>query len=337
MIDPVVLQQGHALAAAARYGFCVFPVDHPSSPHCRGVRTPEHDPAACTERGKHPACKWSSWSTTDVDLISSPRYFGGREPANIGIDCGKSRLLVVDEDALEEFVRFCAHLGVEVPTTFTVHTSDGRRHFYFRQRDGQQLGNQEGALRKWKLNVRGVGGYVVGPGSLHASEITYEILVDVEPIEVPGWLERALAGKVAGNGQVDEDGFREIEVPAPKDHSWWRDAEGIPEGSRHHALAAAAGWCRAKAIPVELARPIVLDVLARCAGAKYDGANALAVLADIYDRYPAGEERDDQTDDDQAPQLIPASAITMDRPRWVWDRRVPVGWDDVGRGARGHG
>lgn len=155
----------------ARRGFYVFPLDHPSHEWCQGVGK-DHVPHRAGDRGKHPACKWSTWSTTDPDTISATHYFGGRA-YNIGIDCGKSGLLVVDEDVPDEWDRLCADLEVDPPVTFTVRTAKGR-HFYFRQPPGGHYGNGEGALRGYGLNIRGAGGYIVAPGSLHESGVTYE-------------------------------------------------------------------------------------------------------------------------------------------------------------------
>lgn len=123
--------RGYAEALAGR--FHVFPVDHPQAgKRCRGIKDKAHNPDACNKRGKHPTCKWSEWSTQELDLLAKQWYFGGREPRNIGIDCGKSDLLVVDEDEHGEFDRFCETHGVTVPPTFTVRTAKGR-HFYFKQ------------------------------------------------------------------------------------------------------------------------------------------------------------------------------------------------------------
>jgi hypothetical protein len=314
----------HALQLAQR--FHVFPVDHPTTPYCDGIKTKEHDPRTCTERGKHPKCKWSEWSTQDPGKLCSPQYFGSGRPCNIGIDCGRSRLLVVDEDATGEFDRFCADIGVEVPVTFTVRTGKGR-HFYFRQRDGDAFGNQEGALRGYKINVRGIGGYVVGPGSMHAAGIAYEAIVDIDPIEIPDWLIKALTGQAPSNG---DSPFVTVDT-GPKDHTWWREGP-ISEGNRHHAIVAAAGWCRTKGLSLEAARPMVRDVWSRSQGSKYTWEQAEARLDDVYSRYPAGnrlEEDPSGTEgtDDEDPFLDWHELFTEETPdvEWLFDGVFALG------------
>jgi hypothetical protein len=198
-----------AVRLAVEHGFYLFPVDHPTATkRCSGVKTKEHNPDTCTERGKHPCCKWSEWSTNDAGLLVQNHYFGGRNAKNIGIDCGKSGLLVVDEDALHELARFCADYGVELPPTFTVRTANGS-HIYFRQPDGEQLGNREGLFLNYQINIRGQGGFVVGPGSLHVDGIVYQAVDGVREIAPLLLLvvEKAHAIRVFCLHDADVDGY----------------------------------------------------------------------------------------------------------------------------------
>jgi hypothetical protein len=90
------------------------------------------------------------------------RYFG----ALIGIDCGKSGLLVIDADrnhgdgfdgvaALDAL--YDAH-GEPLPCP-AYWTPRGGLHIFQRQQMGHELGNREGALPPG-INIRGVGGFV---------------------------------------------------------------------------------------------------------------------------------------------------------------------------------
>jgi hypothetical protein len=137
-------------------------------------------------------------------------------------------------------------------------------------------------FRDYKINIRGVGGYVVGPGSRHATGVTYTASVATPPVACPDWLtnavkERPSAGGDAGGGKGG-------------DH-WWRDRDPIKDGDRHNAIVAAAGWCRYMRIPLEDAVPTIRDVLRRCAGDKYTWEDARGKLEDVYDRYAAGDDR----------------------------------------------
>jgi hypothetical protein len=80
-----VVAVADTLAAAlwlADRGMHVFDVDHPELTRCAGIRTAAHDPATCTDRGKHPCGKWSELATTDRERVTA--MFAGTT-RNIGV------------------------------------------------------------------------------------------------------------------------------------------------------------------------------------------------------------------------------------------------------------
>jgi hypothetical protein len=123
-------------------GAFVFAVDHPGVPQCAGAHR-LGQPCDGT-RGKHPCGRWSRDSTNDAEVIRTALSRGLR---NLGIDCGKSGLLVVDEDRPGAFRGNTSGVGEEIPATFAVRTSKGR-HFYLRQPEGELLGNGRGKLAR---------------------------------------------------------------------------------------------------------------------------------------------------------------------------------------------
>ncbi len=166
-----------------RLGAYVFTVDHPGLPGCVGAHRPGQPCDGA--RGKHPCGRWPRDSTNDLDVI---RAALSRGPRNLGIDCGKSGLLVIDEDAPGAFGQYGQSIGQVVPVTFTVTTAKGR-HVYFRQPPGAPLGNGTGALAGRGIDVRGNGGYVVGPGSVHHTGVRYTpVEVSAAIVPAPGWL-----------------------------------------------------------------------------------------------------------------------------------------------------
>ena len=171
-----------------RHGLYLFAVDHPGRPECGGSHR-ECD----GQRGKHPRGQWSRLATLSPRLIRA-QLAGG--PWNIGIACKQSCLLVVDEDRPGAFAAFAASIGQEVEPTFAVDTAKGR-HWYYRQGEGAPLGNSRGRLAGHGVDIRGGGdgngGYVVGPGSVHATGVVYTPTDPSVPIlPVPGWLTEAL-------------------------------------------------------------------------------------------------------------------------------------------------
>ena len=176
-----------ALTALTALGLHLFPVDNPAVPGCVGRHAPDRP---CNgDRGKHPVPRsWARESTNDPARLA--RMFG-RGPRNVGVDCGRSRLLVLDEDAPGELERLCLTQRRELPETLTVSTGKGT-HVYYRQPAAAPFTNAVGGLRDYRVDVRGRGGYVIGPGSLHQNGRTYAVVSAAPIAPVPGWIAELL-------------------------------------------------------------------------------------------------------------------------------------------------
>jgi hypothetical protein len=152
--------------------------------------------------GQRPAiAAWPARATTDPDRIT--RYFTAHPHYNAGVACGPSGLLVVDcdvpkpgtpdygrpDDGAAVLARLAAPHG-GIPDTWTVTTPSGGRHLYFRQPTGRPpLGNTGPPHRPLgaMLDTRGVGGYVVAPGS-HRPDGAYALDDDTDPAPLPAWM-----------------------------------------------------------------------------------------------------------------------------------------------------
>jgi hypothetical protein len=141
-------------------------------------------------RDKVPRVKWRDVSTDDVQTIAAE--FAGRV-LNYGIDCGKSGLVIIDEDKPGEFQRWAGDHSHTIPATFTVRTAHGR-HWYFTPPSGATITNKDATFTGYAINVRGTGGYVVGPGSVHPSGAVYTAENVLDPAPMPQWLVDALTG-----------------------------------------------------------------------------------------------------------------------------------------------
>lgn len=186
-----------AHAARAR-GWRPIPLDHP---HARGnAKDKDGNPTGCAgahtnipcdgERGKHPCGNWGTQSAS-VPTDGMLQIWFGNDPRNIGIACGPSGLVVLDEDEVGALERLAAKLGQTLPRTYRVRTARGW-HYYFAAPADRVVGNRAGALKAHHIDVRGGkggGGYVVGAGSLHASGRTYTAEDEDAPLaELPGWI-----------------------------------------------------------------------------------------------------------------------------------------------------
>ncbi|MGY1452667.1 bifunctional DNA primase/polymerase [Streptomyces sp. SS8] len=178
-----------------RHGFSVFPADHPGAGQCTGIGR-GHDPETCTDRGKHPCVPFTRVHTLDERQVH--RWFDG-QLRNVAVAVGAcagpggARLLVVDSDRPGAIEDAASAFGHRHTPTMRVHTAKGAHDYYWAPA-GAQLGNGLGQLRgKFDGDVRGSRGYVIGPGSVHATGTVYE-LADPEqpPASAPAWLVTAL-------------------------------------------------------------------------------------------------------------------------------------------------
>lgn len=144
--------------------------------------------------GKVPAISWKIYQDrvpTDDELVT---WFSG-EPMNLAIITGAvSGVVVVDADS-PDALRWCtAHLPY---TPWQTKTARGFHLWY--AHPGVTVRNRarlETGAGRLAIDVRGDGGYVIGPGSVHASGAMYAFAGDwtVEksalPRFWPGWLQR---------------------------------------------------------------------------------------------------------------------------------------------------
>lgn len=174
----------HALHYAS-LGFGVIPLHVPDGAVC-SCRNPQ-----CKSIGKHPrTMNGLKAATTDHTQIRN--WFGSYfADANIGIVTGAaSNLVVLDVDiqhgGIDSLQRLEQQYG-QLPETVKAKTGGGGFHLLF-QHPGFQIKNSAGRLGAG-LDIRGDGGYIVAPPSLHVSGQRYEwVTVEMELAELPGWL-----------------------------------------------------------------------------------------------------------------------------------------------------
>lgn len=169
MTDPSSL--GQAAAAYARRGWGVFP---------------------CRPRSKQPAtphgCKDA---TTDVDRIV--RYWQRVPDANVAVATGPaSELWILDVDMPDgiESLRALESQHAQLPHTLTQRTGGGGLQLFWRWPAAREVRNSAGRLGAG-LDVRGVGGYIVAPPSVHPDTGEQYVWLDhgLDCVtDAPGWL-----------------------------------------------------------------------------------------------------------------------------------------------------
>lgn len=143
--------------------------------------------------GKRPALAWKPFQLARAAEENIRQWFA--TPQNIGIVTGAiSRVVVVDTDSIAAEAWARRNLP---RTPWRVRTSKGW-HRYFRHpglhvANSARIVTRDGRLA---LDVRGDGGFVIGPGSVHASGAVYTAEGDwsVPTAKLPafwlGWIER---------------------------------------------------------------------------------------------------------------------------------------------------
>ncbi len=139
--------------------------------------------ADCVSAGKHPR---GSWRTDPLDPA---------EGDNVGYATGSPNgVWVLDVDGAKGYDSLLALVEAngDLPTTRVCQTGSGGLHIYFKIPDnGKTIRN---SVRKIAdgIDVRGEGGFVVAPPSVHASGGCYTWVSEAEPVRAPDWLEAKL-------------------------------------------------------------------------------------------------------------------------------------------------
>jgi Protein of unknown function (DUF3987)/Bifunctional DNA primase/polymerase, N-terminal/Primase C terminal 1 (PriCT-1) len=179
-------------------------------PHVSGTKKKSVLPSevlAAAERGwqmfpvtgsgerKKPLIKWSTGATSEIHRLEA---FAVQFPGcNWGMATGKtSGVLAIDVDGPKAEVSLGAHAaaGRTLPPT-REHRSGregGGRHLLFQYPTDREIRNSQDVRIGPGIHVRGKGGYIVMPPSIHESGRRYEVVSDAPLAAPPLWLlERA--------------------------------------------------------------------------------------------------------------------------------------------------
>jgi hypothetical protein len=161
----------------ASMGWRVLPLHTPGPGGCSCSRP------GCSSPGKHPRTRSVDEATNDLGTVEGLWH---RWPtANIAIVTGD--VVVLDVDGPEGLTALAQLDHDHGPLAMTPVARTGRGiHLYFNA-PAERLANSAGALPPG-LHVRGAGGYVVAPPSLHASGVRYRWKRGGPLAPLPSWL-----------------------------------------------------------------------------------------------------------------------------------------------------
>lgn len=262
-------------------------------------------------RQKTPIVKWADMATSDETMIVG--WWDNNPDANIGIACGRrSGVIVLDVDSghggYESIAELREKYG-EIPETAVVKTGSGGEHIYFKH-PGVEIRNSAGKLGRG-LDIRGDGGYVVAPPSVHPNGNRYEWVVrprDVGLAEMPQWM-------------VDLLTVKEAPVPVVTNGL-------IANGSRNNTLTSKAGAMRRAGFSEDEIFPALLAYNRRnCLPPLPDGE--VLSIARSMTRYQPAQEPEIQiaklTDTESLIDRLEAEILEREKnPKAVWG--IPYAW-----------
>ena len=300
-----------ALAYAAR-GWPVLPLWWPASGGCACGKADYGTPA------KHPLGKVVPNGVTDAttDAATIRRWWAQFPMANVGIATGqRSGLVVLDVDPAkggEEGLRDLEAQHGPLPATVMALTGGGGTHYLFRH-PGWLVQNSVGQLGPG-LDMRGEGGYIVAPPSLHVSGQCYEWELGHSPDDIPlARLPQAIAERLRQN---------EV-VPDGQPFATEMALAGVPEGKRDETLFRLACKLRRADVPRDMAERLVLEAAANCQP-PFPQKTALAKVASAYDRYrPAQEPPEGRANGEAIPVQVCLADVPREEVEWEWESRLP--------------
>ncbi len=198
---------------------------------------------------KRPLIRWEGLQQARADDATLAQWFARWPDANVGIVTGEiSNLIVLDVDpghgGADSLARLERRHGA-LPETVTAQTGGGGRHYYFAH-PGGLVPNRAGLAQG--VDLRGDGGYVVAPPSLHPSGARYAWLSgrapqETAPAALPRWLLFATRGPRARRALGD-----------------WRQLarEGVSEGARNSTVASLTGHLLWHGVDAQVALELML-------------------------------------------------------------------------------
>ena len=206
---------------------------------------------------KRPALtRWTEQATTDATAIKE--WWDGHDDYGVGIATGPaSKFWVLDVDDFDSF-RDLEQRYEMLPDTRTSITGSGGFHFLFRwPADGRDIRNDAGRRLGPGLDVRGDGGQIVAPPSVHPNGTVYQWDAGLgdDIAEAPEWLlelvcaepatetiERTAVAATDRPGDrwaasttwgelLERDGWQLHHVDRDGEHHWTRPGKELRDGT----------------------------------------------------------------------------------------------------------
>lgn len=201
---------------------------------------------------KTPRVGWRKYQTQAATRDEIEMWWRLWPKANIGLLTGSVIVLDADSKEAVEFIE----AGNVTRSPWRVNTSKGA-HFYYQRNPSLEIRN---STSKHRIDIRGYGGYVVAPPSVHHAGNVYAWQIDQQygadslhdlPILQTNDLQKISSFNNQGKGvelNIDVSNIR------PGNHG-----EPVNVGERNNAAASLAGRYIANKIPIEKVKQLMLS------------------------------------------------------------------------------
>lgn len=277
----------------------------------------------CAPSGKTPLTKHGLIEAS-ADSTAIEMWWSAKPTANVAVRTGNG-LVVLDVDGEAGADALAALERAQMrrlPPTVSVKTGNGQ-HYYFSHQG--EIRNSAGLLGD-HLDIRGDGGYVIAPPSVHPSGVAYQwdgCPGDVEVAPLPTWIVKLLS--------------------RPERRSATRPVSGsIPDGRRNDELASLAGSMRRRGMGnTEIAAALKVTNAERCRP-PLDDREVEAIASSVARYEPASSAAQELTTDAKGKLILPETPSVDDtggQCAWLTavfglDPRHPI-TGGVRRGVRG--
>ncbi len=235
-------------------------------------------------RDKRPLIEWEGFQHERAPPAMVTEWYRHWPDANVGVVTGEiSNLVVLDIDPHHGGDASLARLEQQfapLPLTVEAASGGGGRHLYFAH-PGGLVRNRAGLAQG--IDLRGDGGYVVAPPSVHPNGKRYAFRpgrspADMTPAALPRWIFAGAGGPRVGRSR-DE----------------WRHLvrDGVPEGQRNSTIASLTGHLLWHGVDAEVALELMLAWNRMRCRPPLDDAEVAQVVASITKLHERGSSGPD--------------------------------------------
>jgi archaellum biogenesis ATPase FlaH len=278
-------------------------------------------------RDKKPLIPWEECQRRRGGLEEITAWWSKWPDANVGIVTGAiSSVVVIDLDSVEAKNKLKELLpGYDLASVPRSRTGKGWQLFF--KHPGVTIPNRAGIITG--LDVRGDGGYVVAPPSIHPNGKTYkwEAPINRELRELPVELYRLISSPTTRN----ENGYRERFNTA-------QALAGVPEGQRDESIFRLACKLRSADVPEHMASALILEAAGNC-HPPFSEIIAIEKVRRAYSKYEPKRREAKATEPkkERTPITVRVSDVRREEVSWLWHHRIPRGKLTIIEGDPGEG